>query len=71
MSKIQAGSSKPIMVRLDDDIAERLREQKYRTGVPMNRIINDTVRRYLDAKQRLESSHFEVSAERVDVDEAH
>lgn len=36
----------PIMVRLDDDIAQKLREQAYVEHVSMNRIINDALRAF-------------------------
>lgn|GEM_PF-6551464 len=38
----------PLMVRVDDDIAAKLREQSERTHAPMNRIINDALRAMFD-----------------------
>lgn len=37
----------PIMTRLDDDIAPGLRELSARTHAPMNRLINDAIRKLL------------------------
>ncbi len=34
----------PLMVRVDDDVAAKLRERSERTHAPMNRIINDALR---------------------------
>ena len=34
----------PLMVRIDDDLAEQLREEAGRTHAPMNRIINDALK---------------------------
>ena len=42
----------PLMVRLDDDVAEKLREQAYVDHVPMNRIINDVLRQYYEGKTK-------------------
>ena len=38
----------PLMVRLDDDVAEKVREQSYVEHIPMNRIINDALRRFYE-----------------------
>ncbi len=40
----------PLMVRIDDELAEQLREEASRTHAPMNRIINDALKaRYSSA----------------------
>jgi hypothetical protein len=36
------------MVRVDDDVAAKLRERSERTHAPMNRIINDALREMFD-----------------------
>lgn len=39
----------PLMVRVDDDVAQRLRERAYVEHTPMNRIVNDALRHYFEA----------------------
>jgi predicted transcriptional regulator len=38
----------PLMVRLDDDVAEKVREQSYVERIPMNRIINDALHQFYE-----------------------
>jgi hypothetical protein len=38
----------PLMVRVDDDLAQKLRERAYVEHTPMNRIINDALRHYFE-----------------------
>ncbi len=39
----------PVMVRFDDDVAEKLRERAHAERRSLNRVVNDVMRRYLEA----------------------
>ena len=39
----------PVMVRFDDDVAEKLRERAHIERKSLNRVVNDVVRQYLDS----------------------
>ncbi len=39
----------PLMVRIDDDLAKRLRDEANRSHAPMNRIINDALKARYEA----------------------
>ena len=47
----------PLMTRLDDDVAPGLRELSARTHAPMNRLINDAIRKLLVEAGVLGSPH--------------
>ena len=39
----------PVMVRFDDDVAEKLRERAHVERRSLNRVVNDVMRRYLES----------------------
>ena len=47
----------PLMTRLDDDVAPGLRELSARTHAPMNRLINDAIRKFLVEAGVLGAAH--------------